>query len=361
MKKHVANIILLILLVAVVGLIYLRHKERSKHIPEVLLGKPFKDVIELKSKIAGKLVAEQEIEIKSSISGIVEELFFEVGDTVSTGSPIARIKPAPEPEELENARKHLKTAEIQHEMEKTNYKRKLGLESKGGISKSEMEQAKYSLEIKELELKAAQKKLRLLLEGYLEQDQEKSNLIKSTAHGVITELPVKQGQSITKRNTHNDGTTIAQVANMGKLLFKGQLSEYEINKLKKGMPLKLIIGAYDDLVCQGHVVRIAPQALKGQQAVQFDFEATVDFPFDSLEVKTGLTVVAEFITQQTDSVLCVEEKYLSYSGDSIFAEVLNERKVYEKVLVSTGASDGTTTEIIEGLKPGDKLKPVDWN
>ena len=84
---------------------------------------------------------------------------FSLEITVSKGSSIAKIKPAPEPEELENARKYLKTSEIQYEMEKSNYTRKLALEAKGGISKSEIEQVKYNLEIKELEFKAAQKEI----------------------------------------------------------------------------------------------------------------------------------------------------------------------------------------------------------
>lgn len=360
-KKNLANILLVALLITVIGLIVWRHKERAGKVPDILLGKPFVGVVELKSKIAGKLVPAQEIEIKSRVSGIVMELYLEVGDTVLTGSPIARIKPAPEPEELENARKNLKTSEIQFQMEKTNYKRKIGLEAKGGVSKSEMEQSRYNMEIKELEFKAAQKKLRLLLEGYLEKDQEESNIIKSTARGVITEIPVKTGQSIIKRNTNNDGTTIALVADMDKLLFKGQLSEYEISKIKRGMSLDLVIGAYNDLVCKGRVIRVAPQAKKGQQTVQFDFEASVDFPYDSLEVKTGLTVVAEFTSEKTDSVLCIEEKFINYNGDSIYVEVLTKPGDFKKVLVTPGLSDGTNTEILSGLDAKDKIKPTDWN
>lgn len=360
-KKNIANIILLVLLITVIALIFWRHKEKHNQIPDVLVGKPFIDVIEVKSKIAGKLVSAQEVEIKSSVSGIVEKLFIEVGDLVNTGSPIAKIKPAPEPEELENARKLLRTTEIYYEMEKATFERKIGLEAKGGIAKTEMEQAKYNMEIKELEMKAAQKKLRLLLEGYLDNDQKENNIIKSTAEGIITELPVKAGQSILKRNTQNEGTTIAVVANMDKLLFKGQLSEYEINKIKPGMPLSYIIGAYNDLNCIGHVIRIDPQAKKELQTVQFNFEASIIFPFDSLEVKTGLTVVAEFITEKTDSVICVEEKYLNYSNDSIYVKTVNKPGEQQIKLVKTGLSDGTKTEILTGLKMGDKLTPVDWN
>ncbi len=361
MKKHLINIILLVLLFSVVGLIYWRHHEKANYTPEFLIGKPAKDIIEVKSKIAGKLVPEQEVELKSSVSGIVEQLFVERGDTVQVGSPVAKVKPAPEPEELENARKQLKTAEIQFEMEQTNYKRKVGLEARGGISESEMEQSQYNLEIKELELRAAQKRLRLMLEGYLEEDPEMSNLVKSTAAGVITDLTVREGQSITKRNTQNNGTTIAKVANMDRLLFKGQLGEYEISKLKRGTPLDFVIGAYNDMKCTGYVLRIAPQAREEQQLGVFDFEASIDLPKDTLKIRTGITVVAEFIAEKTDSVLCIEEKYLHYENDSAYVVLANNQAEKQRQYVNIGLSDGIKVEIKSGVTTTDRLKPVNWN
>ena len=359
-RRNLSNIALAILLLTVISLIVWRQQTFGKTIPEMLLGKPVRDVIVVKSKISGKLVSAQEIEIKSSISGIIDQLFIDVGDSVITGTPIARVKPASEPEELENARKQLQTTEIQFELERKNYDRKIGLEAKGGISKSDLEQTKGKMEITELEMKAAQKKLRLLLEGYLEKDRPQDNLIVSTSNGIVLDLPIKEGQSITKRNTYNEGTTIAKVADMKQLLFKGQLSEYEINKIKPGMPLSFLIGAFNNLRCKGQVLRIAPQAKAGQDPVKFDFEANVDFQTDSLQVKTGLTVVAEFITEKTDSVLCLEEKYLHYSNDSVYVVIVAQTGNQEKRVVEPGLSDGTKTEIKKGLTTEDRLIPVDW-
>jgi|GEM_PF-1919092 len=359
-KKNLVNIILVLLLLGTVSLIIWRSTTNSERIPRFLLGKPSIGVIVLKDKVAGKLVSAQEVEIKSSVSGIVEKLFVETGDSVRSGTPIAQIKPAPEPEELEDARQQLHTCEIELELKKKDYERKLSLEVKGGVSKSEVDEAKGNMEIQNLEFLAAKKKLRLLLEGYLDKDRKEDNLVLSTANGIVIELPVKEGQSITKRNTYNEGSTIALVANLNKLLFKGELTEYEINKIRTGMPLTLYIGAYDNLACTGRVLRVAPQARTGSEPVKFDFEASVDFPFDSLKVHTGLTVVAEFVTGKTDSVLCVDEKYLHYSGDSIYAVTVDSLGKQNKQLVVPGISDETKTEIKSGLDLTDRLKPVDW-
>ncbi len=361
MKKNFINIIIVSLLFTVIALIIWRHNRNNNKIPELLLGKPAIDVVEVKSKIAGKLLPAKEVELKSSVSGIIEKLFVNIGDTVEEGTPIVRLKPAPEPEELENARKRLKTTTIQYSMEKSIYDRKVKVEAKGGMSESEMEQARFTLEIKKLEMLAAQKKLRLLLKGYLDKDQKGNNIIVSTTKGIITELPVKTGQSITKRNTNNDGTTIAVVANMKRLVFKGKVSEYEVTNIKHGMPVTLTISAYNNLKCNGIITLVAPQADKGQQTAMFNIEASVNFPFDSIEAKAGLTVVAGFVAAKTDSVLCVEEKYLHYENDSIFVVTISQNNNNIKKLVKTGLSDGIKTEIVSGLSINDRLKPIDWN
>jgi HlyD family secretion protein len=359
-KRNWLNIVLVLLFFTVIGLIVRQTKQKQKNIPDFILGKPFIGTIEVKNRIAGVLASSEVIELKSSVSGIIEDVFVELGDTVSAGSPIAKVKPAPEPEEIENARKNLRAAEIEYEMAKNHSNRQVGLEAKGGISTVQMEEAKSRLEIRELDYKAAQKRLRLLLEGYLEEDQKEISLITSTANGVITKLSVKNGQSIMKRHTQNEGTTIAVVSAMNKLIFKGKLSEYDVVKIKQGQVLNYTIGALKNVNCSGRVLRIDPQAVEGQSNVQFNFEASIDFPYHLYEVKTGLTVVAEYITDKADSVLCIEEKYINYSGDSIFVETVDEsNKRYKKTIVP-GLSDGSKAEIKSGLTINDKILPIDW-
>jgi HlyD family secretion protein len=359
-KRNWLNIVLVLLLACVITLIVWQTKQKRNSIPDFILGKPFIGNIEVRNKVAGNLVSAEVIEIKSSVSGIIEEVFVEVGDTVHIGSPIAKVKPAPEPQEIENARKNLKTAQIEYEITKNDYNRQFSLVEKGGISASQIEEAKSRVEIRELEYKAAQKQLLLLLEGYLNEDQKEINVITSTANGIITQLPVKNGQSIRKRHTQSEGTTIAIVSAMDKLLFKGKINEYDIVNLKTGQRLYYTIGAFRNLRCNGKVIRIDPHAIEGQNTVQFNFEATIDFPSDSFDVKTGLTVVAEYITGNTDSVLCVEEKYINYKNDSIFVETIDSMNNKNKNIIVPGLSDGSITEVKSGLTIHDKILPLDW-
>jgi HlyD family secretion protein len=359
-KRNWLNIVLVLLLVCVIVLIVWQTKQMDSNIPDSILGKPFIGNIEVRNKIAGVLISAEVIEIKSSVSGIIEEVFIEVGDTVNVDSPIAKVKPAPEPLEIEDARKNLKRAQIEYEISKNDFNRQFNLVEKGGISTSQIEEAKCRLEIQELEYKAAQKHLLLLLEGYLDEDQKENNVITSTANGVITKLPVKNGQSIMKRHTQSEGSTIAIVSAMDKLIFKGKLNEYDIVSLKTGQMLYYTIGAYRELKCNGKVIRIDPHANEEQNTIQFNFEASIDFPYDSFDVKTGLTVVAEYITDNADNVLCVEEKYINYKNDSIFIETIDSMNNKNKNLIVTGISNGTITEVKSGLTINDKILPIEW-
>ena len=74
-----------------------------------------------------------------------------------------------------------------------------------------------------------------------------STLIRSTISGLILDIPVKVGNSVILSNTFNDGTTIASVADMGDLIFKGNIDETEVGQLVTGMEMKITIGALQNL------------------------------------------------------------------------------------------------------------------
>ncbi|HPR31108.1 MAG TPA: efflux RND transporter periplasmic adaptor subunit [Prolixibacteraceae bacterium] len=359
-RKKMVNGLLLFAFILFVSCLIWKKKNNRPSVPDFLLGHLFDDVIVVKEKLIGQLVSSSEVEIKSSVSGVIEKLYIQVGDYVREGDPVASIKPTPEPGEMEEARKKLKAAEIMYELEKGNFIRKMGLEAKGGISQAELETAKGNLALQELEWKAAQKQLRLLLEGYIEENQIESNLVSAPASGIVTEVFVKIGQSIIKRNSQTEGSSLAVVSDWNQLLFKGKIRENDIALIRPGKALRYTINAYPNLQCFGEIIRIDPQAVKGEKPVVFPFEASIDFPSDSLEVKTGLTVEAEWIRQKTDTVLCIEEKYIHYSGDSVFVKTIDPKGNQTIKLIQAGITDGEKTEIREGLEKGDRLLPVSW-
>lgn len=95
---------------------------------------------------------------------------------------------------------------------------------------------------------ASQDALQVVRDGVSKSNASASStLIRSTISGVILDIPVKVGNSVINSNTFNDGTTIASVANMNDLIFRGNIDETEVGRLYNGIPMKITIGALQDL------------------------------------------------------------------------------------------------------------------
>ena len=69
--------------------------------------------------------------------------------------------------------------------------------------------------------------------------------VRSTITGMILDVPIKVGNSVIQSNTFNDGTTIASVADMNNMIFRGKVDETEVGRIHEGMPIKLTVGALD--------------------------------------------------------------------------------------------------------------------
>ena len=191
-----------------------------------------------------------------------------------------------------------------------------------------------------------------------------STLIRSTISGVILDIPVKVGNSVILSNTFNDGTTIATVANMNDLIFRGNIDETEVGQLVSGMPMKITIGALQDLKFDANLEYISPKAVESNGANQFEIKAAVTVPADSVSgksgtLRSGYSANAEIVLAKVERVLSVPESAIEFSGDSTFVYVLagssNEKK-YERRAVTTGLSDGVNIEIKKGLSTKDKVR-----
>ena len=183
-------------------------------------------------------------------------------------------------------------------------------------------------------------------------------LIRSTIDGLILDVPVKAGNSVIMSNTFNDGTTIATVANMNDLIFVGKIDETEVGRLHNGMPIRLTVGALQDLHFDANLEYISPKGVEENGANQFEIKAAVVVP-DSVVIRSGYSANAEIVLQRANNVLTVPEGVVEFSGDSIFVQVLTDSvpmQVFERRPVKTGLSDGIKMEIKDGISASDKLR-----
>lgn len=311
----------------------------------------------IKSTVAtGSVVPRKEIMIKPQVSGIVEELYVEAGDMIKKGDLIARIKIIPDMVSLNNAQSRLNRAKISFDDSKRQYDRQLDLFEQGVTAKSDFEGFELAYKNAVEELEAAENNLELIKEGQTKKAGSVTNtIVKSTAEGMVLDVPVEIGFSVIESNTFNDGTTIASVADMGDMIFEGKIDETEVGKISEGMPLILTVGAIDDASFDAVLEHISPKGLEENGAIQFEIKANVSLKEDQF-IRAGYSANAKVVLDRTDSVMAIPESILQFEGDSSYVEVETAPQQFEKRYIKTGLSDGINVEVKSGLTMEDKIK-----
>lgn len=321
--------------------------QSSKDTEEITVTAGYRD-IEKTLTISGVIQPFKEIEIKSTISGVLDELFVQIGDEVAFGQPLARVQFVKDPLEYKRLLKDLEVAETRLNNGKKNFERTKELFEKQVIAPEEFENEQSSLAIIRAEYEAVVAELDMMKGIYSRKDI--SNIITATASGSILELPVKEGGSVMARGTLNEGTTIAKVADLKSLVFKGNVLESDIIRLKPDMAMILSVGPMKEATLSGRINLIAPKGFIQDGVARFEVTANLIIPeqFQPM-VKAGCTANATVVLEKREHVLALEEKHFQFSYDSVYVDVKNEKGKYKKLFLKTGISDGLYTEILEGI------------
>lgn len=309
--------------------------------------------------ITGKIEPRDEVNVKPQISGIITEIYKVAGENVTAGEVIAKVKVIPDMGQLSSAQSRLRLADVNLKQAQVDHEREKMLFDKGLVSADEYDKVHQALKQAQEEKKAATDNLQVVRDGVSASNASASStLIRSTISGVILDIPVKVGNSVILSNTFNDGTTIASVADMRDLIFRGNIDETEVGRLREGMLMKITIGALQDLRFDAHLEYISPKATETNGANQFEVKAAVSVPQGS-SLRSGYSANAEIELQSAKGVLCVPESAIEFEGEDTYVYVVKgegSNKKYERKKVVTGLSDGVNIEIRSGLQKADKVR-----
>ena len=359
MKKYSKLIIAAIIALIFIGtFVFLWQKSQPKEI-EYTEFTPKKESIQKTTIITGKIEPRNEVNVKPQISGIISELYKEPGDYVNAGDVIAKVKVIPDMGQLSSAEARVRLADINLQQAKVDFEREKNLYEQKLVSADEFDKVKKTLNQAKEEVVAAQDALQVVRDGVSQSNAKASStLIRSTISGVILDVPVKVGNSVILANTFNDGTTIATVANMNDLIFRGNIDETEVGQLVNGMSMKITIGALQDLKFDANLEYISPKATESNGANQFEIKAAVRVANND-KLRSGYSANAEIVLAAAEKVLSIPESAIEFSGDSTFVYVIKgdgKQKTYERTHVTTGLSDGVNIEIKKGLTLKDKVR-----
>lgn len=312
--------------------------------------------------VTGKIEPRDEILIKPQISGIIDEVYKEAGQTVKKGEVIAKVKVIPELGQLNSAESRLRIAEINATQAETDFNRMKKLYEDKLISQEEYEKSEVTVLQAREERVNAKDALDIIKDGITKKTASFSNtLIRSTIDGLILDVPVKAGNSVIMSNTFNDGTTIATVANMNDLIFRGNIDETEVGRVHEGMPVKITLGALQNLFFDAHLEYISPKGVEENGANQFEVKAAMQVP-DSVMIRSGYSANAEIVLSSAKGVIALPESVLSFQNDSTFVWFVTDsvpQQKFEKRQVKIGMSDGIKMEIKEGLTLSDRVRGME--
>lgn len=366
-----------------------------------------KDILR-KAVATGSIKPRKEIMIKPQVSGVVEQLYVEAGQSVTKGQKIARIKLIPSEVNINSAKSNVELARLQlknAERELRNQKdlsnRKLDVDQAkssyelalreaernkqllddGVISEQEylqvkldadlkkstyenikisagntLNQAETMLDIRRQELDAATNNLQLLREGATRNSKQVSNIINSTVNGMVLDVPVEEGSSVIERNNFNEGTTVASIADMNNLIFEGKVDESDVGKLKETMPLIVTVGAIIDTSFDATLEFISPKGVEEEGTVKFEIKAALKSIPDGIFLRAGYSANADVILEKKDQVVAIQERDVIYSNDSTFVEIQKAEQEFEKELVELGVSDGVYVEVLNGIDTTTLIK-----
>ena len=307
--------------------------------------------IEKTTIITGKIEPRDEVNIKPQISGIIAELYKEAGDLVKKDEVIAKVKVIPDMSSLSSAENRVKLAEISLKQAQTDFDRMKNLYTEKVVSAEDYEKSEVALKNAKMEMNNAKDALHIVRDGIsLNNAQMSTTLIRSTIDGIVLDVPVKVGNSVILSNSFNDGT------------FRGKIDETEVGRIVTGMPVKIFVGAIQELTLDATLEYIAPKAVEENGANLFEIKAAIQLP-EGVKIRAGYSANAEIVLERATKTICVPEASLEFAGDSTYVYVLTDttssKQTFERRAVTTGISDGLNIEIKKGLQVGSKVRGIE--
>ena len=307
----------------------------------------------------GTIKAVTSVTVGTQVSGIVNKLYVDYNSQVKKGQVIAELDKTNLLSELNTAKANLASATSDLNYQAANMSRYQTLYKKGLVSADEYEnalltyrQAKEQVASSKESVQKAQTNL-----GYA--------TITSPIDGTVISKSVEEGQTVAASFSTPELFTIAR--DLTNMQVVANVDEADIGGVKEGDRVTFTVDAYPDDTFEGTVKQVRLEATTTNNVVTY--EVVISAPNADLKLKPGLTANVTIYTQERSGVLAVANKALRFTPtketvgkDMKIVDCKGKNKVWtlsDKTLtahsVTIGQTDGVHTEIIKGIKKGQKI------
>ena len=335
-------------------------RTNSKSAIEYETTNPFISSIELTSVVTGKVIPEDEVEIKPQLNGIIEKILVEEGDTVQNGQLIAVIKVVPDERSVYGAQAQVTSSKLNLENGEKQLNRAKELFAKQIISQQEFEDAELRYNSAKENLKAAENDLEIIRNGSVAGSSTANTNIRATLSGTILEIPVEVGDQVIAANNFNAGTSVAIIADLSQMIFEGKVDEAEVGNLTNGMKIIVSMAAIPNKEFDAKLKFVAPKGTEEGGAVQFKIEAELALDDDTF-VRAGYSANGALVVNSKTDIMVIPEAVLQFDRKTQqpYVEIEISDQNFERRELETGLSDGIKVEVISGVEMTDNIKI--WN
>lgn len=339
----------------------------------------------------GKIQPITKVEVKSKASGIVEKLFVDINDHVHKGQELAQLDQQEIVAQVEAQRAQLAAAqanvgtfEANVEQDKVNaaapdlpmYKltldRNLQMAKDGIVSQQALDNANRDylaalnkrdgshaqIGVDTARLKQARAQV-LQAEASLKQLEEQLSYttIVAPMDGVILSRDVEMGDAVSSILVLGSTATLVMTEGDTRQVYvQGKVDEADIAHVYMNQPARIKVESFRDRVFNGKVTKIAPLGVEKDNVTTFEVRVSIDNPGG--ELKANMTANAEILLDEHKNVLTIPENAVIYDGQknaSVEIPDKNQKEGKRKLPVKVGLSNGSTTEVLAGLKLGDQV------
>ncbi|MBK9709193.1 MAG: efflux RND transporter periplasmic adaptor subunit [Acidobacteria bacterium] len=339
----------------------------------------------------GKVEPMTKVEIKSKANGIIKELKVEVGDIVNPGQVLAEL----DKENLEarvrevkaammSAESNLKAAMAQLEKNKVealgpdvpftkrNYERAGKLLEEGVLpqqsfddSRSAYEQALNRQNVAKAQLSVSEAKVTQaraeVAQAQAAADRAGEELnyatVRSPIHGMVLSRDVELGSPVSSiLNMGSAATLVMVLGDISQVYVRGKVDEADIGVVRMGQPSRIKVETFKDKTFEGKVTQISPLGVDKDNVVTFEVKVSINNPGG--ELRANMTANAEIVLEEHKGILLVPESAILYDAQrnaSVEIPDLSKPKGRDKITIKTGISNGTRTEVLQGLNEGQKV------
>lgn len=339
----------------------------------------------------GKIQPVTKVEIKSKANGIIERLSVDVDHQVQAGQVLAELDKENLTARLREARANLEAAraawsaaqaqvrknEIEAEAPEVAFaaaaqQRAQSLSDQKLISQEALDQARTVFEQAQNRQRAAQSQL-LVSRAKVEEagaqvaqaqaaseraEEELANAtIKAPIRGTVLTRDVEIGSPVSSiLNLGANATLVMTLGDIGQVFVRGKVDEADIGHVKLGMPARITTETFRDQTFHGKVTQISPIGVEKDNVTTFEIEVSIDNPGQQL--KANMTANAEVILEEKAEALIVPQAAVSYDEKKApYVDVADPATPTgrRRVPITVGIGNGTRTEIVGGVKAGEKV------